>query len=82
MKLKIYAIKDTVVGSYMNPFYLHNNNEAKRAFKNAIKDERSEANKTYKDLQLYCLGTYNNETGQIESNVEFVMNGTEAKEEQ
>ena len=81
MILKIYAIKDTVVGAYMQPFYLHNNNEAKRAFANAVNDEKSEANKTYKDLQLWCLGTYNNETGLIESKIEYIMNGIEAKGE-
>ena len=79
MKLNIYSVKDTVVGEMGNPFYLNNDEMAKRSFKNAANQEGSQIALNINDMQLYRLGTLNTVTGEIESNVEFVMNGTEAK---
>ena len=36
MTLKLYAIKDTVQGEFMNPFLMRNKEEAKRAFGIAV----------------------------------------------
>ena len=79
MKLNIYSVKDTVVGEMGNPFYLNNDEMAKRSFKNAANQEGSQIALNINDMQLYRLGTLNTVTGEIESNVEFIMNGTEAK---
>lgn len=75
MDLKIYAVKDTVAGAYMNPFYLNNDEVAKRSFKQACMDENSQYHKIAKDLQLYRLGTFNDETGEIKAKVEFLASG-------
>lgn len=80
MKLNIYAVKDTVVGEMGNPFYLNNDEMAKRSFKNAINNGTDiQLKLNYADTQLYKIGTWDTVTGEIESNVEFIMNGTEAK---
>ena len=79
MKLNIYSVKDTVVGEMGNPFYLNNDEMAKRGFKQAIKNDQSQIGINYTDMQLYRLGILDTVTGEIESKVEFMMNGTEAK---
>lgn len=71
--MKIYAIKDTIVGAFTAPFYQKNNSVAIRTITNAINNERELQNNA-KDLQLYCLGEFNEETGEIQSNVEFIIN--------
>lgn len=71
--IKIYAIKDTVAGTMGQPFY-----EKNRAM--AIRSATASANNNEgikaiaKDLTLFELGEYDEETGQIVSNVEFVIN--------
>lgn len=80
MKLKIYAVKDVVVGNFMLPFYLHNDNEAKRSFNLAINSQTQIA-QNWKDLQLFSIGEWNDETGEITNKVEFIANGAEYKKE-
>lgn len=79
MKLNIYTVKDVVVGEMGNPFYLNNDEMAKRSFKQAINNDQSQLAINYTDMQLYKLGELDTVTGEIISNVEFIMNGTEAK---
>ena len=79
MKLNIYSVKDVVVGEMGNPFYLNNDEMAKRSFKQAINNDQSQIAINYTDMQLYKLGELDTVTGEIVSNVEFIMNGTEAK---
>lgn len=79
MKLNIYSVKDVVVGEMGNPFYLNNDEMAKRSFKQAINNDQSQLAINYTDMQLYKLGELDTVTGEIVSNVEFIMNGTEAK---
>lgn len=79
MKLKIYAVKDVVVGEMANPFYLNNDDEAKRAFKNAVNGNSGNISLNYKDMQLFKLGEYDTTTGEIVSKVEFIENGQNVK---
>lgn len=81
MELGIYVIKDTVVGAYQNPFYLHNNAEAMRTVKSALNTkENNPLKENAGDKQLYTLGTYNDKTGEIISNVQFMANLTDLME--
>lgn len=79
MKLNIYSVKDVIVGEMGNPFYLNNDEQAKRSFKQAINNDQSQIGINYTDMQLYRLGEINMVTGEIVSNVEFIMSGPEAK---
>lgn len=77
MKLNIYAVKDTIQGAFMNPFYLQNDQVAMRSFKNTIESEQMNTIKmNAKDMQLYKLGEFEEETGEIKSEVKFLVNGS------
>lgn len=80
MKLKLYAIKDTVQGEMMNPFLLRNQEEAKRTFAQAVNSGRdNNICIYYKDMQLFELGEYDSITGEINSKVEYVCAGQDVK---
>ena len=81
MKLKMFAVKDTVQGELMNPFLLRNAEEARRAFAQAINSGKdNNICIYYKDMALYELGEYDTATGIITSNVEYVCSGVDVKE--
>ena len=71
MRLEIYAIKDTVVGTFKNPFYLHNVNEAKRILAGQIRQDQ-ELKFTASDYQLWNLGVFDDQTGEIEYKPEYI----------
>lgn len=78
MKVKLYAIKDTVVGELQNIVESQNDAVIIREIHNTINSPTENALKTnYKDKQLYRLGEYDTKTGQIESKVEFMYNLSE-----
>lgn len=84
MKLEVFAIKDTVQGEFMNPFLLRNKQEATRAFGATVNNKvNAEAPivKFYADMQLFSLGEFDTETGEITTKVEYVTSGTNVKEE-
>lgn len=78
MLLKIYAIKDTVVGEFMNSFELRNDEEAKRSFQMDL----THADPTkipIQDYELYRLGERNTITGELKAELKFLMNAAEIK---
>lgn len=80
-KLKIYAIKDVKVGNYSStPFMLDNDDVAIRAFKTSINsNSQSQICMYYEDMQLWRLGEFDDKTGVINSEVEFIANGPDVK---
>ena len=62
----IVAVKDRAIDAYMNPFTVQHTNAAARAFQDEVNRESSEMNKHPEDYELYNLGTFNDETGEIE----------------
>lgn len=78
MKLNIYAIKDTVVGTYKVPFYLHNDNEAKRVLAGNIRQDK-ELQYTAGDYQLYLIGEFDDQLGTITPHEEYICNLAELK---
>ena len=71
--LEIYAIKDTVIGKFNQPFLMNNETQARRELKIAVNspngvDMRNKAG----DLQLHRLGRFNDSTGEITSEVEYI----------
>ena len=83
MKMKMYAIKDIIVGELMNIILMHNDEEAKRTFKEAVNANNPQSNicKNYKDMQMIYLGEYDTMTGVTTSDVRFLVNGVDLKEE-
>lgn len=73
MKFKIYSIKDTKVG-FMNPFYSHNDGTAVRDFTNAANEpNKNVINTNPEDKELWLLGEFNDQTGEITSEVKYLM---------
>lgn len=74
----IYAIKDTKVG-FMQPFIQVNDAVAVREFTNIVNSGNSVVSANYTDMELYRIGSYNQDTGLIESKVDFVVKGADVK---
>lgn len=70
MIFKLYAVKDTVSGQF-NRIELFNNEQVALRYYNSLLKE----SKIACDLQFYCLGDYNIETGEIAPNLEFIQGG-------
>lgn len=75
-KVIAVAVKDTCTGEFLTPFYVHNNDEAARAFKHMLTtNEIWEDNK--EQFELYALGVLDTKTGNITS-IEPMPDGTNA----
>lgn len=72
MIYKIFSIKDVVVGAFSDILIFPNTDVAKRYFKSLCAES-----KVKNDLQLFALGSYNSVTGEIESDVTFLMGGSD-----
>ena len=81
MKLKIYSIKDTKIG-YMQPFYQNNEAVAVRNFSNAINSPQlNNINQNLEDMELWKLGAFDDQTGEITSEIKFVIKAIDLKKE-
>lgn len=82
--MKLYSIKDNKVG-FWKPFVCHNDAVASREFGNMINFRGSSGDffvqENYCDLDLYCLGTYDENTGVITPDVQFICSGVSLKKE-
>ena len=79
MKTIMYAFRDTKIG-YMQPFLQQNEAVALRTLKIAVNDEKSQIRAMAEDIQLYQVGTFDDETGEIKANLKFVANAIDHKE--
>lgn len=76
MIVNIYAYRDVQVGAFQKPFYDTNEKEVVcitigRTVAMMSKEDVDKAH--VKDLELYSLGTLNDETGVIISSPEFLL---------
>lgn len=75
----VYCIKDTKVG-FMNPFVQPNDAVAVREFSNLVNsDGKSTVSVNYEDMELYKLGSYDQNTGVIVSEVNYLVKGADVK---
>lgn len=73
--MKIFSMKDVKVG-FANPFYQNNLDMAKRSFRVAVSDKRGELYKIKDDLELWEIGSFDEETGKITGKEpEYIMGG-------
>lgn len=80
MKLKLYAVKDTVTGEFGAPYLGKNDAEAIRGFEYGVNTPSQSIIYTHsKDMQLFRMGEYDVNTGEIISKIEFLTNGSEFK---
>ena len=81
MKLKIYSIKDTKV-AYMQPFYQNNEAVAVRNLANAVNSSQlNNINQNLEDMELWQLGEFDDQTGEITSEIKFVVKAIDLKKE-
>lgn len=80
MILSIYCFRDTKIGEYCTPFYVQNDEVAKRVSKISLNDERSEFSKYPEDIELYRLGKFETKSGAIVPDIQFIANGIELKD--
>lgn len=79
--MMLYAIKDNKV-SFWKPFTQPNEAVAVRDFLNLINHSNDDFVKQNScDLDLYQLGSYDEHTGEIVSDVKFVASGASVKKE-
>lgn len=74
MKMEIFAIKDKKV-AFMSLFTQANEEIAKRNFKNTVNNTEMKLDPA--DFELWKLGTYDDLTGSIEPESEFIISAAE-----
>lgn len=80
--MKLYAIKDVKIG-FGQPFMAQNNAVAVRAFTNSRNaTEPNVVNTNPEDKELWFLGDFNENTGEIESKVEYIVKAEDVRKEQ
>lgn len=75
--MNIYAIKDDALNRFMQPFFTHTNAAAIRAFRDHTNEKGSPANMHPGDYTLYYLGNFDEETGDITSDKERLINAAD-----
>lgn len=63
MELKAFSIRDSKGEIFNPPFYKKTWGEAERDFHQLVKDEKSMVYKYPEDFDLYCVGSYDDQTG-------------------
>jgi len=70
--MKLYTIRDQVAGFFINPYCAANDGVAKRMFISSLSDSFPHRS----DFSLHCIGTFNDETGQLTAeNPHLVLSG-------
>lgn len=81
MKLKLYALKDLKVG-YMNVIQEANDDVARRNFRNLLTDPTPNVvNRNPGDYEMWRIGTYDNESGEVVSDLSFICNASTERSE-
>lgn len=77
MKINLYSVKDAVSGTFRLPFPSENDASATRAFKNvSLTPGKDNDFYNYRnDMSLFHQGVFDDVTGEIESDVYFIVNG-------
>lgn len=63
MKLKVFAVFDSAVGAYMQPFFMQSKGQAIRAWQDTINDEKTQFHAHPSDFTLFELGEYDDQDG-------------------
>ncbi len=77
--MTLYAVKDEMAELFLTPTVFRNEGEAKRQFKDAIKNNRIWKDNA-SDFSLYELGSFDENTGEIKPNLTKVISGHAYKE--
>ena len=67
MKLNIYAIYDSQAKAFTQPFFLHTDGMAVRAFQQNINQEESTLSKSPQDYTLFRIAEFDDSDGNIKA---------------
>jgi len=67
MKLKVFAVYDSAVGAYLQPFFMQSKGQAIRAWQDTINDPKTQFNAHPSDFTLFELGEYDDSNGTFEN---------------
>lgn len=65
MIISIYAVFDSKAGAYLPPFFMHNDNLAKRAFIDCVNSDDHQFATHPDDYTLFCIGILDDNTAEI-----------------
>lgn len=83
MELKIYAIRDVRTEAFLKPMFVQNAAVLERVILDAKNDEENTLSMHPQDYQVFKLGTYNDNSGQIEAEAPtFMYNVIEVQEKE
>lgn len=66
-KLIVYAVFDSKISTYAQPFFMRTKGEALRGWQEVANDPKTQISKYPGDFALMELGTYDESTGQFEN---------------
>jgi hypothetical protein len=79
MQTKVYSIYDEKVRAFASPFFMPNDAVALRAFADNVNKEDSSIHEHPEDYTLFCLGNFDDQTGEISSEKKSLGNGVQFK---
>lgn len=65
MIYQVFAVKDAKAAAFAPPFFLHRMEVALRGFRDAVKDPQHQMHAHPEDYALYCLGEFDDATGEL-----------------
>lgn len=65
MKTKLFSIRDSKIGSYMQPFFSPTVATALRSLEAAVADPNHDFSKWAGDFDMYCIGEFDEEKGVV-----------------
>lgn len=65
MRFEIIAVRDRAINSFGSPFFVPAVGHALRSFSNEINREDSEFGKNPEDYDLYLIGSYDSDSGDL-----------------
>ncbi|WGL31287.1 nonstructural protein [Dipodfec virus UOA04_Rod_861] len=77
--MKIYSIFDKIASVYNTPFFCPGHGVAMRNFNDLVMDPSTVVSRHPSDFELFCLGDFFEDTGNIEVNAQplFLIRGSE-----
>lgn len=65
MIYQVFSVKDSKAAAFALPFFLPRMEVALRSFRDAVRNPEHDMHKHPEDYALYCLGEFNDETGEL-----------------
>lgn len=65
MIIKLFSVRDSAVGAYLQPFFSPSSPAALRSLKDAVNDPKHDFHKHAADYALFELGEFDDATGML-----------------